>query len=135
LACTLPWGKIRASILRLKRLEFAMPIYEYQCEACGEVHEALQKISDAPLEVCPHCEKSALRKKVTAAAFRLSGGGWYETDFKTGDKKKNLSGDKSGEGKPADSKSADSKPAEKKSADKTSSSGDSGAGKSKAAGN
>ncbi len=68
-----------------------MPIYEYQCQACEHEFEALQKISDAPLVSCPDCHKDSLRKKVSAAAFRLKGGGWYETDFKTGDKK-NLAG-------------------------------------------
>ena len=69
-----------------------MPIYEYQCQNCGEVLEALQKLSDAPLVDCPACGKPALKKKVSAVAFRLKGSGWYETDFKTGDKK-NLVGD------------------------------------------
>ncbi|WOJ97954.1 zinc ribbon domain-containing protein [Congregibacter brevis] len=69
-----------------------MPIYEYQCTECGALHEALRKISDPPLTDCPACGKSALRKKVSAAAFRLAGNGWYETDFKSG-KKKNLAGD------------------------------------------
>jgi len=68
-----------------------MPIYEYQCQACGELTEALQKLSDAPLTRCSACGAEALRKKVSAAAFRLKGGGWYETDFKTGGKK-NLAG-------------------------------------------
>ena len=71
-----------------------MPIYEYRCEACGHELEALQKISDDPLRDCPACDKASLKKKVSAAAFRLKGGGWYETDFKTGNKK-NLAGDKS----------------------------------------
>lgn len=66
-----------------------MPIYAYQCSACGHSMEALQKMADAPLTDCPACGASALEKKVTAAAFRLSGGGWYETDFKK-DNKKNL---------------------------------------------
>ena len=66
-----------------------MPIYEYQCDACDHELEALQKISDEPLKECPQCGKPALRKKVSAAGFRLKGGGWYETDFKSG-KKKNL---------------------------------------------
>lgn len=69
-----------------------MPIYEYQCKACDHQLEALQKISDAHLLTCPVCEKDALRKKVSAAAFRLKGSGWYETDFKTGNKK-NIAGD------------------------------------------
>lgn len=72
-----------------------MPIYEYQCQACGELTEALQKLSDAPLTRCPACGEAALRKKVSAAAFRLKGGGWYETDFKTGSKK-NLAGESDG---------------------------------------
>ncbi len=71
-----------------------MPIYEYQCESCGHALEALQKLSDAPLTQCPACQKSSLKKQISAAGFRLSGGGWYETDFKSG-KKKNLAGDSS----------------------------------------
>jgi putative FmdB family regulatory protein len=69
-----------------------MPIYEYQCEACNHNLEALQKLSDAPLVDCPACGKTALKKQISAAGFRLAGGGWYETDFKSG-KKKNIAGD------------------------------------------
>jgi putative FmdB family regulatory protein len=68
-----------------------MPIYEYQCQSCQHELEALQKINDQPLRDCPDCGKDALKKKISAAAFRLKGGGWYETDFKTGDKK-NIAG-------------------------------------------
>jgi len=75
-----------------------MPIYEYQCSACGQSHDALQKLSDAPLVDCPECGQPELKKKISAAGFRLTGGGWYETDFKTGDKKKNLSGDSQSSG-------------------------------------
>ena len=71
-----------------------MPFYEYECQACGKHHEALQKISDAPLKKCPHCGKSRLKKLISAPVFRLKGGGWYETDFKSdGEKKRNLAGD------------------------------------------
>lgn len=59
-----------------------MPIYEYICEHCGKELEQLQKISDEPLRDCPHCGKSSLRKKVSAAGFQLKGTGWYATDFK-----------------------------------------------------
>lgn len=69
-----------------------MPIYEYQCQACGHQHEALQKMSDPVLTVCPACTQPELMKKISAAGFRLKGGGWYETDFKSGDKK-NVAGD------------------------------------------
>lgn len=72
-----------------------MPIYAYRCEACGHELDALQKVSDAALTDCPACGAAALKKQLTAAAFRLKGGGWYETDFKQNGKK-NLhdSGDK-----------------------------------------
>lgn len=64
-----------------------MPIYEYQCTECEYKMEALRKISDEPLLDCPACGKPALKKLVSAASFRLKGSGWYETDFKTGNKK------------------------------------------------
>lgn len=60
-----------------------MPIYEYVCRECGKELERLQKLSDEPLTECPECGQSALKRKVSAAGFRLSGAGWYETDFKT----------------------------------------------------
>jgi putative FmdB family regulatory protein len=69
-----------------------MPIYEYQCAACGHALETIQKFSDAPLTDCPACHKAELKKLLSAPAFRLNGAGWYETDFKTG-KKKNLAGE------------------------------------------
>ena len=69
-----------------------MPIYEYVCQDCSHEMEALQKISDEPLKDCPACAKPSLKQKISAAGFRLKGGGWYETDFKTKGKK-NLAGD------------------------------------------
>lgn len=71
-----------------------MPIYEYECGACGHVFETLQRISEAPLTECPACGEPALKKLVSASAFRLKGGGWYETDFKTGNKKNVAQADK-----------------------------------------
>ena len=79
-----------------------MPMYDYRCEACQHELEAIQKISDAPLVDCPACGKPALTKQLSAPAFRLKGGGWYETDFKSGDKKKNLA-DSSGSSSSASS--------------------------------
>lgn len=101
-----------------------MPIYEYQCRECSHRLEKLQKMSDAPLTRCPECGKDALTKLVSAAGFRLAGGGWYETDFKK-DGKRNLAGDagasKSSEGGSSDSGSkSDAKDGGKK--DSTSSS-------------
>ncbi len=83
-----------------------MPIYEYRCTECDHELEALQKMSDAPLIDCPECSKASLKKKVSAAGFRLSGSGWYETDFKSSGKK-NLAGDKAA---PKAEKKPDAKP-------------------------
>lgn len=65
-----------------------MPIYEYRCESCGHELEALQKMSDPLLTQCPECGQASLKKALSVAGFRLKGGGWYETDFKGGAKKK-----------------------------------------------
>ena len=101
-----------------------MPIYAFECAACGHRFDRLQKLSDADPAQCPACGEPQVRRQLTAPQFRLAGGGWYETDFKKdGDKKRNLAGDsgsssgdggKTTESKPADSKPAESKPAEKK---------------------
>ena len=74
-----------------------MPIYEYECKACGHRQEAIQKMSDDPLVDCSACSKPELKKLISAAAFRLKGGGWYETDFKSGSKKNVAKSDSSGE--------------------------------------
>jgi putative FmdB family regulatory protein len=98
-----------------------MPIYEYQCQQCGHQLEVIQKIADAPLSACPACNENKLKKLVSASSFRLKGSGWYETDFKTKNKKQlaestnvESGGDKSasekstGETKTAKTSSADS---------------------------
>lgn len=64
-----------------------MPLYEYQCDTCEHQFEALQKMTDDALIHCPACDESTLRKLVSAAGFRLKGDGWYETDFKSGNKR------------------------------------------------
>ena len=103
-----------------------MPIYEYQCQSCGQHTEVIQKLSDAPLVDCPECGEAALKKKVSAAAFRLKGGGWYETDFKTGDKKNLAGGDEGNKSAGADSKSGDSNTGKSASGDSKSSNSASG---------
>jgi putative FmdB family regulatory protein len=89
-----------------------MPIYEYECESCGHRLEKIQKMADEPLKDCPECKAAALKKLVSAAAFRLKGGGWYETDFKTGSKKNALhstdSSAKSSEGSSGSKSASDS---------------------------
>lgn len=64
-----------------------MPLYEYRCDACEHEFEALQKMSDEALTDCSVCNEATLRKLVSATAFRLKGEGWYETDFKSGQKR------------------------------------------------
>lgn len=97
-----------------------MPIYAFECAACGHTFDRLQKLSDTDPTQCPSCAQPQVRRQLTAPQFRLAGGGWYETDFKKdGDKKRNLAGDaggsSGGDGKSSsESKPAESKPAEKK---------------------
>ena len=64
-----------------------MPIYEYACRTCTHRFETIQKAAEDPLRDCPECGEPALKKLLSAPVFRLKGGGWYETDFKTGDKR------------------------------------------------
>ena len=80
-----------------------MPIYEYICNECGHEFETLQKMSDAPLSDCPECKKSALKKRISAPGFRLSGSGWYETDFKSSNQKNLSKSDSSEKSAPAKS--------------------------------
>ena len=82
-----------------------MPIYEYECGACGENHEFIQKFSEGPKRKCPSCGALKLKKQVSAAAFHLKGTGWYVTDFRDGGK-----GKKDGESK--DSGASESKSSE-----------------------
>jgi putative FmdB family regulatory protein len=96
-----------------------MPVYEYQCTVCGKIEEAFQKISDSPLETCPHC-KGHLKKIISQSTFHLKGTGWYVTDYggkKTGIEKKS---DKKSEKKiqAKSDKTPDTKPKESKTTSK-----------------
>jgi putative FmdB family regulatory protein len=72
-----------------------MPFYEYHCANCGHHHEELQKVTDKPLTKCPACGRNKLNRLISAPVFRLKGGGWYETDFKSDkESKRNLAGEK-----------------------------------------
>ena len=86
-----------------------MPIYAFECAACGHHFDRLQRLSDPDPTDCPSCNEAQVRRQLTAPQFRLAGGGWYETDFKKdGDKKRNLAdgGSSAGAAKPADSGAA-----------------------------
>ena len=89
-----------------------MPIYAFECAACGHDFDRLQKLSDPDPAQCPECGQAQVRRQLTAPQFRLAGGGWYETDFKKpGEKKANLAGDAGAPSKAADP--APAKPASK----------------------
>jgi len=92
-----------------------MPFYEYECASCKFYTELMQKISDAPLKKCPSCGKPTMKKLISAPVFRLKGGGWYETDFKSDqESKRNLAGADEAPAEKPDSKSAEAKPADGK---------------------
>lgn len=95
-----------------------MPIYEYRCNACAEELEKLQRMSDDKLVDCPACGEPALKRLMSAAAFRLKGSGWYETDFKK-DNKRNLhdSGSESSSGSSSKAESSGKEGSGEKSAD------------------
>ena len=57
-----------------------MPIYEYECEKCGEVIERFQNFSDKPLKKCENCS-GKLHKIISQSTFHLKGTGWYVTDY------------------------------------------------------
>ena len=63
-----------------------MPLYEYQCDACGHRFEVIQKFSDPPLDTCPKCG-GAVRKLLSAPAIQFKGTGWYITDYAKKDKR------------------------------------------------
>ncbi|MFQ3339838.1 MAG: putative FmdB family regulatory protein [Gammaproteobacteria bacterium] len=86
-----------------------MPIYDYKCSDCEHQIEVIQKFSDEPKTLCLECGKETLKKMVSAPSFRLKGGGWYETDFKTGKKKNIASEDTSSDKKSSTNSSSDSK--------------------------
>jgi putative FmdB family regulatory protein len=83
-----------------------MPIYAYKCGSCGHAKDVLQKLSDAPLSVCPECSASTFTKQVTAAGFQLKGSGWYVTDFKGGPQAKGAPGEAQNKDKGSDSSAA-----------------------------
>ena len=66
-----------------------MPIYEYECQSCGEITEKWQKFSDSPLATCSECG-GELNKLISQSAFHLKGSGWYVTDYCNKNTKKNL---------------------------------------------
>ena len=101
-----------------------MPIYEYRCRACGHEMEKLQGMNDTELTDCPLCGEAELHRLVSAPGFRLKGGGWYETDFKQGNKRNLVdSGESNEDATPSKVDSSGSESVEKKPAAKPDKSG------------
>ncbi len=103
-----------------------MPIYEYECGACGVKHEFIQKFSDAPKRKCPACSAHKLKRLMSAAAFHLKGTGWYVTDFRDKDKKKADGKDDKSGASAKDSGKESGKDSTEKSTDKSTKSSDTG---------
>ena len=78
-----------------------MPIYEYECAACGGRFEEARKFSDPDLTECRLCKGQPVRKVLSPTAFVLKGSGWYATDYASGDRKKAMESEKSKEAAPA----------------------------------
>ncbi len=92
-----------------KEVREGMPIYEYQCDQCGKIEEALQKVTDQPRKKCNSCS-GRLHKLISQSTFHLKGSGWYVTDYagKTQNKKKKSDNSTtSSNAKSGDSKAAD----------------------------
>ena len=86
-----------------------MPLYEYQCESCGERFELIQKFSDPPPDKCTKCGKGPVQRLFSSPAIQFKGTGWYITDYA----KKGTSA--AGSAKGSDSKSSDTAAGESKS--------------------
>jgi putative FmdB family regulatory protein len=102
-----------------------MPLYEYECDACGRRFEVIRKFSDPPLEACTLCQKGPVRRLQSSPAIQFKGTGWYITDYaqkgKTGTT--DQSGAGKGEAQATDTKGGDAKGSDAKSGSTTSSSG------------
>jgi len=78
-----------------------MPVYEYECAACGHQFEEWQKISDPPVKTCPKCKKKKVERLISRTAFQLKGGGWYKDLYSS----PGGGGDKGEKGEKSESKS------------------------------
>ena len=90
-----------------------MPLYEYQCDACGNRFEKIQKFSDPPPDTCPSCGGS-VKKLLSSPAIQFKGTGWYITDYA-----KKSSPDSSGGGSKASSDASAEKSSDKTGGDST----------------
>jgi putative FmdB family regulatory protein len=76
-----------------------MPLYEYECEACGQHFELIRRFSDPEVDVCTACGKGPVRRLLSSPAIQFKGSGWYITDYARKAKSEKTSGEKSADGK------------------------------------
>jgi putative FmdB family regulatory protein len=88
-----------------------MPVYEYECGACGHQFEEWQKITDKPVRTCPKCKAKKVERLISQTAFHLKGGGWYSDLYSTS--KKSSTPEGGGSGDKGESKASGEKSAEK----------------------
>jgi putative FmdB family regulatory protein len=89
-----------------------MPLYEYECDACHQRFEIIQKFSDPPPEECARCGKGPVRRLLSTPAIQFKGSGWYITDYAGGRSSAASSTSASdGEAKSESKKDGDKKPA------------------------
>ena len=85
-----------------------MPLYEYECEACGQRFEAIRKFSESDLDICSLCGKGPVRRLMSSPAIQFKGTGWYITDYSSkGKAGSESSGSSKGETKKSDSGSSE----------------------------
>ena len=82
-----------------------MPLYEYQCKKCHSLTERIQKFSDPPLTICPHCG-GEVEQLLSAPAVQFKGSGWYVTDYA----RKSAKGSGRGGNGASDTSAAEGKP-------------------------
>ena len=86
-----------------------MPLYEYQCEACGQRFEVIRKFSDPPLEVCSLCGKGPVQRLLSSPAIQFKGSGWYITDYAQKGKSSESSTGAKSDSNSSETKSTDTK--------------------------
>ena len=100
-----------------------MPLYEYQCEACGKRFEQIQKFSDPHTELCAECGKGPVRRLLSSPAIQFKGTGFYINDYaRKPSGEKDGSSSESDSGEKSETKSSDSSTKKKESSDSSSTS-------------
>jgi putative FmdB family regulatory protein len=107
-----------------------VPLYEYQCKKCHSLTERIQKFSDPPMTVCPHCG-GEVEQLLSAPAVQFKGSGWYATDYakKSSSKESSASGNGSSSASSSESKTDTSKSGDSSASEKSGASSDKPAGK------